>query len=209
MMTSARPMAISRSRAQTRISLRSVFAGEAASGVGAVEFAEAGTEEITGAGFSGGVEAPRCFRSERSILGALLFIAWASRPAPHAICFLRNNTPGAASIAFLMILAASAALLAARRGGHIVAGTSAAHVSKSRFLGRKRVIQRSKCRDHCCFRPEDQATERGLAKTMPEGGFEFRVSPTAFRPNRESSRSNLPAFLQGLALYRWLYAPIL
>src|SRR5437867_1840410 len=96
MMTSARPMAMSRSRVQTRISLRRVFAG-AASGAGVAEvFAEAGTEEITGPGFSGGVEAPRCFWSERSILGASLFIAWASRRAPVAILPFAQQAPGAA-----------------------------------------------------------------------------------------------------------------
>ena len=97
MMTSARPMAISRSRVHTRISLRRLFVGEAASEAGVAEaLAEAGTEEITGPGFSGGVDALRCFWSERSILGALLFIAWASRRAPVAILPFAQQAPGAA-----------------------------------------------------------------------------------------------------------------
>ncbi len=85
---------MSRSRVQTRISLRRLLAGEAVSEAGAEgEAAEAGTEEITGPGFSGGVEAPHCFWSERSILGALLFIARASRPAPHAIFRFAQRAP--------------------------------------------------------------------------------------------------------------------
>src|SRR5258708_16650089 len=82
MMTRARPMAMSRSRVQTRISLRRLAAGEAALAGG---LAAADTEERRGSGFSGDVEAPRCFCGERSILGALLFIARASRRAPVAI----------------------------------------------------------------------------------------------------------------------------
>src|SRR5215472_14689051 len=96
MITSARPMAMSRSRVHTRISLRRVFAGEDASGAGAVAFAETGTEEITGPGLSGAGEAPRCFWSERSILGALVFIARASRRAPDAILRFAQQRPGAA-----------------------------------------------------------------------------------------------------------------
>src|SRR5215831_2547875 len=103
MMTSARPIAISRSRVHTRISLRSVFAGEAASGAGLVdEFTVAGTEEITGPGFSGGVAAPRCFWSERSILFAWLFIAWGSPRAPHAIWFrCAKQAGGCGALLFL------------------------------------------------------------------------------------------------------------
>src|SRR6266568_3794459 len=86
MMTSASPMAMSRSRVHTRISLRSVFEEEGVLGAGrACEFAEAGTEQTAGPGFSGEVEAPRCFCSERSILGTLVFIARGSRHAPVAI----------------------------------------------------------------------------------------------------------------------------
>src|SRR6266704_5809226 len=86
MMTRARPMAMSRSRVQTRISLRRLAACEAALGAAlAGGLAAAETEERRGSGFSGDVEAPRCFCGERSILGALLFIARASRRAPVAI----------------------------------------------------------------------------------------------------------------------------
>src|SRR5690242_7562147 len=85
MMTRARPMAISRSRVQMRISLRRLLAGEAFSDAReAPAFDETGTEDRGDSGFSGWVEAPRCFWSERSILGALVFIAWASQRAPHA-----------------------------------------------------------------------------------------------------------------------------
>src|SRR5690349_20318337 len=86
MMTRARPIAMSRSRVQTRISLRRLAACEAALGAGPADaFAAAEPAERRGAGFSGEVEAPRCFWSERSILGALLFIARASRRAPDGI----------------------------------------------------------------------------------------------------------------------------
>src|SRR5215469_16723275 len=111
-MTSARPIAISRSRVQTRISFRREFVGDATSQAGADEFPETGIEEITTPGFSGRVEAPRCFGSERSILCALLFIAWASRPAPLAFLHIR---PSREEPAFPMIPAASAALHNQRR----------------------------------------------------------------------------------------------
>src|SRR5689334_22373489 len=85
-MTSASPMAMNRSRVHTRISLRRVFEAEAESGAGAAgEFTGPGSEERTSPGLSGEVEVPRCFWSERSILGTCLFIAWASRCAPVAI----------------------------------------------------------------------------------------------------------------------------
>src|SRR5207249_12309998 len=91
-MTTAKPMAMSRSRVQTRISLRRVFEGGAESAAGAAgEFTGPGTEERAGPGFSGEVESPRCFWSERSILGTWLFIAWASRRAPDAILFLHKK----------------------------------------------------------------------------------------------------------------------
>src|SRR5207237_6397856 len=97
MMTRARPMAMSRSRVQTRSSLRRLFAGEPASGEAAAgEFAETGVLENEGSGFSGWVEAPRRFWSERSILGATLFIAWATRGAPDAILVLCMIELGAA-----------------------------------------------------------------------------------------------------------------
>src|SRR5438309_1790380 len=86
MMTSARPMAMSRSRVQMRISLRRLFAEEAVAGAEAAgALAEAGAEQRAGPGFSGEVAVPRCLWSERSILGTWLFIAWASRRAPDAI----------------------------------------------------------------------------------------------------------------------------
>src|SRR5437667_785841 len=70
MMTSARPIAMSKSRVQTRISLRSVFAEDAAPlAAPADAFAKSG-EERRESGFSGEVTEPRCFWSERSIVGA-------------------------------------------------------------------------------------------------------------------------------------------
>src|SRR5215472_3125391 len=95
MMTSARPMAMSRSRVQTRISLRSVFAedgGPPAEPAGT--FAEPEGEDRRESGFSGEVEEPRCFWSERSILGTVLFIAWASRRAPVAISYFAQKATG-------------------------------------------------------------------------------------------------------------------
>src|SRR5438132_14391190 len=73
MMTSARPIAMSKSRVQTRISLRSVFAEDAAPlaplAAPADAFAKSG-EDRRESGFSGEVTEPRCFWSERSIVGA-------------------------------------------------------------------------------------------------------------------------------------------
>src|SRR5207249_5169811 len=66
MMTSARPIAMSKSRVQTRISLRSVFAEDAAPlAAPADAFAKSG-EDRRESGFSGEVTEPRCFWSERS-----------------------------------------------------------------------------------------------------------------------------------------------
>lgn len=86
---------MSRSRVQTRISLRSVFAEDAA-GLAVPEdtFAEPGGEDSRGSGFSGKVEEQRCFWSERSILVTVLFIARALRRAPVAISFFAQRATG-------------------------------------------------------------------------------------------------------------------
>src|SRR6266566_5084789 len=94
--TRARPMAIRRSRVQTRISLRKECSGTDRSGA-AVEpggslltldviWAAFTTEEDAGTGVSGAVEVGDCFSSGLSIFGCLVFIAWPSRPAPDANC---------------------------------------------------------------------------------------------------------------------------
>src|SRR5262249_19518767 len=62
MMTRASPIAMSRSRVQMRISLRRLLAGEELADAGeAGAFDETGTGDTGEAGFSGCVEAPRCF----------------------------------------------------------------------------------------------------------------------------------------------------
>src|SRR5690242_5604200 len=95
MITSARPIAIRRSRVQTRISLRRECAGAGrpaavASGrsllTPGVNWLSVAREGDAGAGFSGDVEVAGCFSSGLSILGRLVFIAWPLRPAPDAIC---------------------------------------------------------------------------------------------------------------------------
>src|SRR5215472_7443954 len=95
MITSASPMAISRSRLHTRISFRRLFpVGVLAGGVtsaatGASAVTAPGvvleTEDSEVPGFSGDVEGAGCFSSERSICCRLVFIARASQPAPVAI----------------------------------------------------------------------------------------------------------------------------
>src|SRR5215470_17057364 len=86
MMTSARPIAMSRSRVQMRISLRRLLAGVTVSPAALAGVFVGAAEDRGESRLSGWVEAPRCFWSERSILGALVFIAWALQRAPHAIC---------------------------------------------------------------------------------------------------------------------------
>src|SRR6266699_4143387 len=87
MMTSARPMAISRSRVQTRISWRREFAGADRSEITfAVAWAPAITEDATGAGISGCGVAAKGFSFELSIFGCLIFIACSLRRAPDAFC---------------------------------------------------------------------------------------------------------------------------
>src|SRR6267378_4618228 len=95
MITSARPMAINRSRVQTRISLRRECSGADRSAAGlesgcslltvAVTWAVVATEEDAGSRVSGEVEVAGCFSSGLSIFRCLVFIAWPSRPAPDAI----------------------------------------------------------------------------------------------------------------------------
>src|SRR6266705_2891040 len=92
--TRARPMAIRRSRVQTRISLRKECSGTDRSGAAAepgsslltldVIWAAFTTEEDAGTGVSGAVEVAGCFSSILPILRCLVFIAWPSRPAPDA-----------------------------------------------------------------------------------------------------------------------------
>src|SRR5690349_14799279 len=77
MMTSASPMAISRSRVQTRISVRKECA------VGDPEDNEAAGVRSAGAGPSGTSVRRGFFSSALSIFGCLVFIAWASHAAPY------------------------------------------------------------------------------------------------------------------------------
>src|SRR5579859_739776 len=74
MMTSARPMAMSRSRVQTRISLRKECAVLEPEG-------EAFTGDETGSGLSGIAEVGGSFSSALSIFGCHVFIARALRAA--------------------------------------------------------------------------------------------------------------------------------
>src|SRR5712664_4277305 len=95
MITRARPMAIKRSRVQTRISLRKECSGNERSTLTLVpdcplrKFAAVwpadATEGSAGARVSGDVEVGDCFSSGLSIFACLVFIAWPSRPAPDAI----------------------------------------------------------------------------------------------------------------------------
>src|SRR5713226_4799056 len=86
MMTSARPMAMSRSRVQTRNSLRREFAGiERSGGEVAAARPEVTMEDDAGSEVSGGVEVASGFSSELSIFGCLVFIACPSQPAPDGI----------------------------------------------------------------------------------------------------------------------------
>src|SRR5689334_18040444 len=94
MITSARPMAIRRSRVHTRISLRkecgsaglsAALASERSLLTLAVIGLTVNREDDAGAGVSGDVEVAGCFSSSLSILRRLVFIAWPLRPAPDAI----------------------------------------------------------------------------------------------------------------------------
>src|SRR5438445_13818946 len=94
MITNARPIAIRRSRVQTRISLRRECAGagrpvavdsERSLLTPGVNWLAVAREDDAGAGVSGDVEVAGCFSSCLSILRRLVFIAWPLRPAPDAI----------------------------------------------------------------------------------------------------------------------------
>src|SRR5579859_3740161 len=77
MMTSAKPMAMSRSRVQTRISLRNECAE--------LEFEGKALASETGSGLSGIAEVAGSFSSGLSIFGCQVFIARALRAAPDLI----------------------------------------------------------------------------------------------------------------------------
>src|SRR5206468_11846954 len=92
--TNAGPIAMTRSRVQTRISVRRECAGAGrpvalASGrslfAPGVNWLAVAREDDAGAGVSGDVEVAGCFSSSLSILRRLVFIAWPLRPAPDAI----------------------------------------------------------------------------------------------------------------------------
>src|SRR5260370_4851225 len=95
MMTSARPMAIKRSRVQTRISLRKECSGSERSTLTvtsgcvlrklAVVWPATATEGNAEARVSGDVDVAGCFSFGVSIWATLVFIAWPSRGAPDAI----------------------------------------------------------------------------------------------------------------------------
>src|SRR5438128_9598809 len=97
MITSARPMAIRRSRVHTRISLRKGCGGAGLSAALASERSlltltaiglTVTREDDAGAGVSGDVEVAGCFSSSLSILRRLVFIAWAFILAPDSILSL-------------------------------------------------------------------------------------------------------------------------
>src|SRR5260370_25847895 len=96
MMTSARPMAMSRSRVHTRISWRRECSGAVRSdSTFTVAWPAVITGEDTGAGFSGGGVFLKCFSFELSILGYLVFIACSSQRAPDAFVTCPRSVHGA------------------------------------------------------------------------------------------------------------------
>src|SRR5215472_11167600 len=100
MMTSARPMAMSKSRVQTRITLRSVFAEDTAPLAAPPEaFAATGSEDRSESGFSGEVSEPRCFWSERSIVGAsVIYSMGAAARASCDFSHVAQKAPGDAPL---------------------------------------------------------------------------------------------------------------
>src|SRR5258706_10530927 len=110
MMTRARPMAIKRSRVQTRISLRRECSGSGRSAPPVasersvrkfdVVWPATATEGSAGAIVSGDFEAAGCFSSGLSIFGCLVFIAWPLRPAPDAIWHWAGDFKGRNGLIF-------------------------------------------------------------------------------------------------------------
>src|SRR5215472_12510849 len=166
-MTSARPIAISRSRVQTRISLRREFAGDATSQAGADEFPETGIEEITAPGFSGRVEAPRCFGSERSIfLCFAIYSMGVAARATRVFAFYAKRAQAVRNPAFPMIPVASAALH--NHGKNTTWSTADLEKScpgraRLRLLSGMRVIQRRQGGNYRCFGSKNQAAERAFS----------------------------------------------
>ena len=196
MMTSARPMAMSRSRVQMRISLRRLFAEEAVAGAEAAgALAEAGAEQRAGPGFSGEVAVPRCLWSERSILGTWLFIAWASRRAPDAILIpcaekvrrrkalhpLRFRQTGPR----YMLYSSTLWLNGLGRDGS---------VGDIRRVGGKRVIEGSERGNDRRLCAKNQLPKRGFVETTLPGTLELTIRPTALRADGQAYRCRILPF---------------
>src|SRR5712691_5594586 len=104
MITSAKPMAINRSRVHTRISLRKecTVAGRSAREMSR-DRSEVTMEVDAGAGVSGAAGGASCFSLELSIFGCLVFIAWPSQHAPESF-FAGHAKGSAADLAELHLL---------------------------------------------------------------------------------------------------------
>lgn len=187
---------MSRSRVQTRISLRSVFAEDAAPLAALAEtLAEPEGEDRWESGFSGEVAEPRCFWSERSILVTVLFIAWASRRAPVAISFFAQKATGHARPSTGKILAHPRAFSCRDHKQCGESPNGPCRSRGSRFLAGKSVVYRGERGNHRGLRAKDQPTERCLAKTMDVGALDLRLGPAALRADGQNhGRSNVLPF---------------
>src|SRR5712691_4337298 len=102
MMTSAKPMAINRSRVHTRISLRKECT-EAGRSAREMSRDRSEVTEVATAGVSGEAGGASCFSLELSIFGCLVFIAWPSQHAPESF-FAGHAKGSAADLAELHLL---------------------------------------------------------------------------------------------------------
>src|SRR5712664_764240 len=174
MMTSARPMAIKRSRVQTRISLRREC-GDAGRSGGAIG-------DTAGAVVSGDAVVVTCFSSELSIFGCLVFIACPPRPAPDAICNASGRIRRKSRCCYFLFDSDKAVGRCLER-----------RFWRLRFSA-QRVVHRSQSGDDGGFRAKNQLAEGGLLEAAAAGGFEFGVGPAAFGPDGKSRVRLLLAF---------------
>src|SRR5580704_74690 len=173
MITSASPMAINRSRVETRTSWRSTCV----ECDGALPGLLAGSELFNGDTRAEGVPLAgeeTCVSSGFSILRCLSFITWRERNAPHASSWNR----GVVRYFPFRTYALPLSRIRGMRSG-------VAFISTLLFGGGEFVIQCGQRRDNGGFCAKDQFSEGGFLETGCFCFGELRVSPAAFGTNRQ------------------------
>src|SRR5260370_34687860 len=188
MMTSARPMAIKRSRVQTRISLRKECSGSERSTLTvtsgcvlrklAVVWPATATEGNAEARVSGDVDVAACFSFGVSIWAtfSIYSMAIAGRARCDLAAFLTLGE-GCRSLAHIEIRGTRPSLQGDR--GHVSKSWKHSGCRQSRLFAAEGVVQGGQRGDNGGFRAQEGTAPRSLQETAPTSRREILLHPTA------------------------------